>query len=134
LEEPPLNTVLLVDDDPQIGGVVSECLAPIGVEVVQVGTLLEAVLAANRTLPAVVLLDLHLADADGLSFIAALRAEPALRSVPILAFSAHAERHQEALGRGVDGFISKPCGCEALRIAITPHLKPPPRGRGGAAA
>lgn len=118
-----MNTVLVLDDDPQIGGVVSECLARIGVDVVHVATLLEAVLAASRMRPSVVLLDLALAGADGLSFLSALRAEPALQAVPILAFSAHADRHDEAIVRGVDGFITKPCGCDVILAAVKPHLK-----------
>jgi CheY-like chemotaxis protein len=60
--------------------------------------------------PDVVLMDMHLPGADGLTLVRELRATPALAQVPIIAVTAHAMRgdRERFLAGGCDGYITKP--------------------------
>jgi DNA-binding response OmpR family regulator len=117
-----VSVVLLVDDEPEMLGLVAMCLENTGVRVVQAATLDEAVAAAQRERPSVVLLDIGLGPEDGLALLPRLRSEPPLSGVPVVVFSVHDSRRQEALDEGADGFVSKPFHLSALRQAVAEHL------------
>lgn len=110
-----MKTVLLIDDEPEMGRLVGMCLEEVGASVVQVPGVAEAIAAGRRDRPNVVLLDLSLGSVDGLDILPRLRGEPALSGVPIVAFSVHESRRGEALDQGVDGFVAKPFNALDLR-------------------
>ena len=116
------RVVLLVDDEPQMRGLVGMVLEETGASVVQASSLDQALDAARRDRPSLVLLDIGLGPEDGLELLPRLRAEPALSGVPILVFSVHDSRRNEALVRGADGFVQKPFSPAALRQAVAEHL------------
>jgi len=70
--------------------------------------------------PDLVLLDMHLPGASGLDLIATLRADPRLRSVPIVALTAHAMAgdRERFLAAGCDGYLSKPIEIEGFAAAV----------------
>src|SRR5918999_5576439 len=108
-----MESILLVDDEPQMGSLVEMSLD--GVHVVQARNRKEAVAAAKKVHPRLVLLDLALGREDGLEILPSLRDEPELSEVPVLVFSVHPSRKSEAIRAGADGFISKPFRGEDLR-------------------
>jgi CheY-like chemotaxis protein len=114
----PPRSVLMVDDEPHIGGLVAMCLDPLGVEVVLVKGLEEALGAARVRAFGLVLLDLALGEEDGLEILPMLRSEPSLRDVPFVAFSAHDSRRAEALERGVVSFLSRPFNSSDLQAMV----------------
>ena len=117
-----MNALLLIDDEPHMETLVAMSLEDIDVEVVAVSTLAGALEEARRTLPRVVLLDLAVGTEDGLDYLPQLRSEPALAGVPILAFTVHDSRRDEAIARGVDGFVRKPFKASDLRALVAAHL------------
>jgi CheY-like chemotaxis protein len=70
---------------------------------------------ANR--PALVLLDLNLAAPAGLEVLRAIKADPALSSIPVLVMtSSESQRHvDEAYAAGANCFLPKPSGLEQMR-------------------
>jgi two-component system chemotaxis response regulator CheY len=114
--------VLLVDDEPQMRGLVGMVLEGTGASVVQASGLDQALDEAQRARPSLVLLDIGLGPEDGLELLPKLRAQPALSGVPILVFSVHDSRREEALGQGADGFVAKPFSPTVLRQAVAEHL------------
>jgi CheY-like chemotaxis protein len=70
----------------------------------------EAVAAARRLDPDVVLLDLNLPDMSGVDVLAALRAEPSTRHIPVVVVSADATAAQVARLRalGAADYLTKP--------------------------
>jgi DNA-binding response OmpR family regulator len=114
--------VLMVDDEPGIGPLVSLCLDPLGIEVVLVSGLEDALDAARGGGVGLVLLDLALGYEDGLEILPHLRAEPNLHGVPVVAFSAHDSRRAEALERGVDSFLRRPFASAELRSTVERYL------------
>jgi len=117
-----VKRVLMVDDDPGIGPLVSLCLDPLGVEVVTAKGLADALVLARQKEFALVLLDLALGVEDGLEILPRLRAEPSLRNVPVVAFSAHDSRRQEALQQGVDSFIARPFSSADLQETVARYV------------
>ena len=69
-----------------------------------------ALLAVRRELPDLVLSDVMMPEIDGLSLLAALRADPETRGVPIILLSARAgeEARVQALEAGADDYLVKP--------------------------
>lgn len=114
--------VLMVDDDPGIGPLVSLCLDPLGVEVVTAKSLSDALDVAREGDVALVLLDLALGQEDGLEILPRLREEPSLRDVPIVAFSAHDSRRREALEQGVDSFLARPFASADLQATVARYV------------
>lgn len=116
-----MTRVLLIDDEPAMAGLVAMCLED--AEVVSASSLRQAVAAAREARPQVVLLDLALGLQDGLDILPALRGEPALADVPIVAFTVHGSREHEAREHGTDGFVEKPFKAAELRRALAPYLE-----------
>lgn len=114
--------ILLIDDEPHMASLVAMSLEDIGVTVAAAATLAEALAAARQLRPRLVLLDLALGTEDGLDILPMLRREPALEGVPIVAFTVHDSRRDEAMARGVDGFVRKPFKAAELRASVTAHL------------
>ncbi|TFW25814.1 EAL domain-containing protein [Duganella callida] len=68
------------------------------------------VAAARRELPDLIICDVHLPKLDGYGVVAALKADPAVRSIPALAVTALAMvgDREKLLEAGFDGYIGKP--------------------------
>jgi two-component system OmpR family response regulator len=118
-----VSRVLIVDDEPDMGSLVAQCLDPLGVEVVQASGLSAARSVAEIEGVDVVLLDLSLGDEDGLEILEELRGSPGLSNTPVVVFSAHDSRRAEALERGVDEFLARPFAFRDLQETVARHLK-----------
>jgi two-component system OmpR family response regulator len=85
VSETRLRRILYVEDDPDIHEVARIALSVVGdydVEICSSGT--EAIDAAGRVRPDVVLLDVMMPGMDGVSTMAALRGVPGLEDVPVI--------------------------------------------------
>ncbi len=114
--------VLVVDDEPAIGPLVSMCLDAMAIEVVQANGLNDAMDVLRGGGVGLVLLDLALGPEDGLEIFPKLRAEPELAGVAVVAFSAHDSRREEALQCGVDAFLGRPFATAALQATVRRYL------------
>ena len=106
-----LRRVLLVEDDPDIQEVARMALEFVGgFEVTACGSGQEALECAEREAPDLVLLDYMMPGMDGAETLAALRAIPAMASVPVVFVTARARPEEtEAFRRlGAVGVITKP--------------------------
>jgi DNA-binding response OmpR family regulator len=117
-----VSVVLLIDNEPEMGSLVSMSLADAGARVVQVDDLAAALEVAREERPRVVLLDLALGTEDGLHMLPRLRAEPSLSDVPIIAFTIHESRKREALEKGADGFVAKPFKATSLHDVLEEYI------------
>lgn len=100
--------ILLVEDDPGLGGFLEKALAESGHAADRAGTLAEARrLLAERTYD-LLSLDLVLPDGSGLDFLAEVRGSG--RSLPVLVLSSRASVPERVAGldRGADDFLAKP--------------------------
>lgn len=76
----------------------------------------EGIERAERDSPDLILMDLSLPGVDGWEATRRIKANPALRHIPIIAVSAHAMAGDEARARdsGCDDYISKPMDEDVL--------------------
>ena len=111
--------VLLADDNADMRNHVRELLGALYVvETVSDGD--EALNAARRTRPDLIVADVKMPKRDGFALIAQLRAEEALRHVPVILLSARAgeESRVEGLDAGADDYIAKPFNSRELLARV----------------
>jgi len=108
--------ILLVDDEPDLRGLVVFNLREAGFEIEAVGTAGEAIPAAERLRPHVVILDLMLPDQPGTEICRRLRAHPELADVAILMLTARGDEYDRVMGFevGADDYVVKPFSVREL--------------------
>jgi two-component system, OmpR family, response regulator len=108
---------LVVEDDPDMAGLVRRLLEQEGFQVSVAGDR-AGIVTRLRALPVpdVVILDITLPDANGFDVLQQLKRHPALRSVPVIMLTADAKRESvvRGLAGGADGYITKPFEPAAL--------------------
>ena len=114
-------SVLLVEDTEDNRLMMRRLLELSGYRVSEAVNGVEAVEAAERETPSIILMDLSLPIVDGLAATRRIRQLPDLASVPIIAVSAHdtADFHAEALAAGCDAYITKPIDYTELEDLIS---------------
>jgi DNA-binding response OmpR family regulator len=117
-----MGSILLIDDEPQMGTLVQMSLDREDIRVVQVHDLHAALKAAQDEKPALVLLDLSLGDEDGLQLMPKLRASTSFSGVPVVVFTVHPSRRREAVDAGADGFLVKPFRRDDLINTVGSYL------------
>ncbi len=128
--------VLLVEDDLDLATVVlsgfeSSSTPHDGIIVEHVTTLHEARQSCLASPPDMLILDLTLPDGSGFSFVAWLREQPALRTLPLVVYSGRhvTEAEMEQLRLGPTQFLAKtrvqPQDVEDLVLAMVRHLRTP---------
>jgi CheY-like chemotaxis protein len=117
--------VLVVEDNPANRELLCDWLEAEGIEAVPAENLEQAFAAMKKQLPDAVLLDVQLGAEDGLFLAAWMRKEPAFRSTPVIAVTAHAVvTDQERMIRaGCDICISKPVDFKVLRVELRRWLE-----------
>jgi CheY-like chemotaxis protein len=77
--------------------------------------------------PELVLLDISLPGMDGVAVLEALRTEPGLAHVPVVALTAHAMAgdRQRYLALGFDAYVTKPIVDETVLLRVIEDLLPP---------
>jgi two-component system phosphate regulon response regulator PhoB len=78
------NTILVVEDNPELQEVLAMNLQNAGYKVLRASTIRQAEAIVNATLPQMVLLDWMLPDTPGLTFARRLRSEARTAGVPII--------------------------------------------------
>lgn len=123
------SRILIVDDEAPIRRFLRVALEAEGHGVIEAGTAREGLALAAREAPALVVLDLGLPDADGLSLLRELRG---WSQVPVLVLSVRADEtgKVEALDAGAQDYVVKPFGMKEFLARIRGLL----RDRGAEAA
>ena len=119
--------VLVVEDDETIRDTVVEFLDDEGYPAVGAihGRDALAKLAALKTLPRLILLDLMMPVMDGRSFREQQLKEPTLAPIPVIVLSALVDSSNQAGQMNVAGHLKKPFSLEYLLALIHEHCGPP---------
>ena len=114
------NTILVVEDDPQLQEVLTLTLQNAGYRVLRAGTIRQAEALVNANLPQMVLLDWQLPDTPGLSFARRLRSESRTAAVPIIMLTGRDCESDKIMGleAGVDDYQIKPFSPRELLARI----------------
>ncbi len=115
--------VLVVDDEPSIRDLLSRQLRFAGFSVAAVGNGNDAVIAAEKSSPDIILLDVMLPDMNGFSVTKAIRAKGI--DVPVLFLSARDEEVDRVTGLtvGGDDYVTKPFGLDEVVARIHAILR-----------
>jgi CheY-like chemotaxis protein len=108
--------ILLVEDDEMNRDMLSRRLIRRGYEVKIATDGRQAISMTEELQPDLVLMDMSLPEISGWDAANAIKSNPALRSIPIIALTAHAmesDKHR-ALSTGCDDFDTKPVELERL--------------------
>jgi PAS domain S-box-containing protein len=116
--------VLLADDNADLREYVRRLLAE-HYEVEAVADGQSALAAARARRPDLVVTDVMMPRLDGFALISELRADEALRDVPVIALSARAgeEARLEGLDRGADEYLVKPFSARELLVRVGTLLR-----------
>lgn len=116
------RTVLVVDDQPEMGSVATRWLSGQGASVAVVGTAADALQALSRARPDIVCLDLELPDSKG--FAALEQIVERYPGLSVVLWSGHdsEEIAEGARRRGARSFLAKPFGRDALLAALRAAL------------
>jgi len=118
----PPATLLVVDDEPKIRAAIRAAVRADVTRCVEAGSGADAIAAAERDRPDVIVLDLGLPDMDGVDVCRRIReASP----VPIVVLSARYSEDEKArlLDAGADDYITKPFGTVEFRARIRAQLR-----------
>ncbi|GAB4030642.1 MAG: hypothetical protein Fur0012_06900 [Elusimicrobiota bacterium] len=117
--------IIVVDDDPNLGLLVSALFKNFNYEVVPLFTGAELADYVSRTKPDLILLDLKLPDANGFELCKKLRDNPYISDVPIIIISGVSEvdSRVDLIETGADDYISKPFDVRELRARVNRILK-----------
>jgi len=118
----PVKTILVVDDEPRIAGLVRDYLEHGGFAVIVAGDGPAAVREARTRHPDLVVLDLGLPGLDGLDVIRAIRRDSHL---PIIALTARADESDKLIGLelGADDYVTKPFSPKELVARVRAVLR-----------
>jgi two-component system cell cycle response regulator DivK len=108
-----LARILIVDDFDDNRAMYAEYLSSSGYEVEQASDGREAVEAALRTLPDLIVMDLSLPVMDGWEATRRLKADERARHIRVIVLTGHA-LSGDAERAGADAFLAKPCLPETL--------------------
>jgi CheY-like chemotaxis protein len=117
----PATKVLVAEDYDDARDVMSLVLQSAGYEVLEARDGIEALQAARANKPAVIIMDMFMPNMDGLTATRALRDEPELRRIPVIAQTA-----QPSVISGsrelFDAVLAKPCSPDLLIRTISDLL------------
>jgi two-component system phosphate regulon response regulator PhoB len=114
------NTILVVEDDPELQEVLTLNLQNAGYRVLRAGSVRQAEALLNAALPQMILLDWMLPDTPGLSFARRLRSESRTLGVPIIMLTGRDCESDKITGleAGVDDYLIKPFSPRELLARI----------------
>jgi two-component system response regulator RegX3 len=116
------RTILLVEDEPAIAEPLAETLSREGFELQVVGTAADALEAAGRVRPDLILLDLMLPDGSGFDVCREVRRES---QVPIIMLTARGEETDRIIGLelGADDYVVKPFSAREVIARVRAVLR-----------
>jgi PAS domain S-box-containing protein len=119
-------TVLYIEDNP-VNALVMKAMAERipGLELLVGEDGAAGLLLAAERRPALILTDIQMPGLDGFEVLRRLRADPALRAIPVVAISADAmpQTQQRGQSEGFDDYLTKPVEMPALQACIVRHLQ-----------
>jgi DNA-binding response OmpR family regulator len=118
------QSILIADDEPSILMSLQFLLQKAGYEVRTVRTGEEVIEAVGQAKPHLLLLDAMMPKRDGFDVCQTLRADPALKDLPIIMLTAKSREveRQKGMALGATDYITKPFSTRDLVDTVRKHL------------
>ena len=116
--------ILLIEDNPQNRYLAKFLLEQRGHQIVEAETGPQGLALASETRPDIILLDIQLPGMDGHAVARALKADPKLKLIPIVAVTSYAMAgdREKCLEAGAEGYIEKPINPETFVAEVERFL------------
>src|SRR5215213_889855 len=116
--------ILAVEDQEDNMNILRDLLASAGYDLIEAKNGQEALAAVAKRRPDLILMDIQIPIIDGYEATRRIKADPALRSIPIIAVTSHAtgDGEEKARAAGCDDFVAKPFSPRQLLTKIKEHL------------
>jgi DNA-binding NtrC family response regulator len=112
------KTVLIVDDEAIVRNSLAECLANEGYKTLSAGDAEEAMELLNRNGADIAVLDVNLPGVSGMELLNSVKRASPSTGVVILTGYGTVEDAVQAMKRGADDYLVKPCSMEELKIVL----------------
>lgn len=129
-----MKPVLVVDDEPNIRLLISMVLEEAGYRTVIATDGQECLDTVTGVGPGLILLDLRMPRKGGVETLAALKAQPETRHVPVIIISGTTELESGMHVEGATDVLVKPFDLDELLTLVQRHYPPPGKDNGGLAA
>ena len=116
------STILVVDDDEPILGLMRNILKEFAFVPVTASTGAQALAIARERCPDLILLDKNMPGMSGAEVVEAFRTDPSLKAIPILIVSGEPMSPDELAVMGANGSVTKPFDLPQLIATIRHHL------------
>ena len=116
--------ILVVEDQPDNRQIIRDMLAPTDYEITEAEDGEKALEAIAKERPDLILMDIQLPIIDGYTATRKIKADPALRSIPIIAVTSYALAVEEKKARaaGCDDYVTKPFSPRQLLAKIRQYI------------
>jgi two-component system cell cycle response regulator DivK len=116
--------ILVIEDQEDNRRIVRDLLTSVGYNLIEAVTGEQGVTLAETQRPDLILMDIQLPGLDGYEATRRIKANPALRHIPIIVVTSYALSGDEAKAReaGCDGYVAKPFSPRVLLAKIREHL------------
>ena len=116
--------ILVVEDQEDNRQILRDLLSNAGYEMFEAEDGEQALVAAAAHLPDLILMDIQLPILDGYEATRRIKADPALKSIPIIVVTSYALSGDEEKARaaGCDAYVSKPYSPRALLAKIREYV------------
>jgi two-component system cell cycle response regulator DivK len=118
------SRILVIEDQEDNRRIVRDLLTSVGFVVLEATTGEEGVALAEASRPDLILMDIQLPGLDGYDATRRIKANAALRSIPIIAVTSYALSGDDvkAFAAGCDAYVTKPFSPRALLAKIREYL------------
>ena len=116
--------ILVVEDQEDNRRIVRDLVTASGYELIEAVTGEEGIDLASRERPDIILMDIQLPGLDGYEVTRRIKAQTALKHIPIIAVTSYALSgdDQKAFAAGCDGYVTKPYSPRLLLAKIREFL------------
>ena len=114
----PGSTILVIDDDPEACEIIERYLTKDGYSVATATSGEQGLRLAHEIQPAAITLDVMMPDMDGWSVLRVLKADPALRAIPVIMLSMIDDRTR-GYSLGAVDYLTKPVDREQLNKTLS---------------
>ena len=117
--------ILVTDDSLLNRKLIRDILKSAGHEVTEASDGFEGINKAKEDLPDLILMDIHMANMDGITAMKKIREIPELKGTPVIAITAYAMKgdRKKIIAEGFDDYISKPVSINDLIDKVSHCIK-----------
>ena len=119
------SCILVVEDQEDNRQILRDLLGNAGYQLIEAENGEQALAAITKQRPDLILMDIQLPIMDGYAAARRIKADPALRAIPIIAVTSYALNGEERIARaaGCDDYVPKPFSPRQLLSKIRQYLQ-----------